>query len=122
MTNAGSDNVSVIRTSDNAVTATVAVGSSPFGVAIGVGAADQLDELAATIDGLSLDKQTENSLLTKLRSAEKSLDKGNTSATCSQLSDLLSQITDFASAGKLTDEQASELTADVSRIQAVLGC
>jgi YVTN family beta-propeller protein len=34
VTNAGSDNVSVIRTSDNTVVATVAVGDLPFGVAV----------------------------------------------------------------------------------------
>ncbi|MEO0228367.1 MAG: beta-propeller fold lactonase family protein [candidate division WOR-3 bacterium] len=33
VTNAGSDNVSVIRTSDNTVVATIPVGDCPFGVA-----------------------------------------------------------------------------------------
>jgi YVTN family beta-propeller protein len=125
VTNESSNSVSVIDVATQAVTATVGVGTSPSGVAVALVSADAgdlLQDLKTTIDDFSLDSRTENSLLTKVRSAEKSLDKGNTAATCSQLADLLDQITNFQSAGKLTAEEASELTKDVTRIRAVLGC
>jgi alpha-tubulin suppressor-like RCC1 family protein len=85
-------------------------------------AAQQLDALAATVDALFLDAPVGNSLTTKIASAQKSLDKDNIPAACSQLDDLLSQIADFESAGKLTADQAADLTADVTRIQGALGC
>ncbi|WP_285291897.1 hypothetical protein [Arthrobacter sp. ISL-28] len=39
-----------------------------------------------------------------------------------KLADFLGQVADFRTAGKLTDAQATELTADGTRIRAALGC
>jgi hypothetical protein len=86
------------------------------------GAVGQLQVLESRIEGLLLGAPEANSLLTKISSALKSLSKDNLGASCAQLDDLLAQIEDFESAGKLTGEEAAGLTADVTRIEAVIGC
>jgi Tol biopolymer transport system component len=87
-----------------------------------VGADGQLEDLEALIIAYPLKATVEASLLNKVTGAQDAVGVGKTGAACSKLADFLRQVTDFRKGGKLTAAQATELTADGTRIRAVLGC
>jgi hypothetical protein len=87
-----------------------------------VGAAGQLQDLKALIIAYPLNATVEASLLNKVTGAQDAVAAGKTGAACSKLADFLGQVADFRTARKLTATQATELTADGTRIRAVLGC
>jgi len=105
-------------------TATDAAGNQATGsfTVTVVGAAGQLEDLEALIVAYPLKPTVEASLLNKVTGAQDALAAGKTSAACSKLADFLNQVADFRSARKLTAAQATELTADATRIRTVLGC
>lgn len=85
------------------------------------GAGEQLSDLVASVRSLDIHKGTENSLLSKLRSAQDQLDANDQEDACEDLR----AFTNHARAQsdkKLTQEQASQLIEDADRIRSVLGC
>ncbi|MBT2514627.1 hypothetical protein [Arthrobacter sp. ISL-30] len=60
--------------------------------------------------------------MNKITGAQDAAAAGKTDAACSKLPDFLGQVADFRAAGKLTAAQATELSADGTRIRAALGC
>lgn len=105
-------------------TATDATGNQAAGsfTVTVVGAAGQQEDLQTLIIAYPLKATVESSLLNKITGAQDAAAAGKIDAACSKLADFLGQVADFRAAGKLTSEQATELTADGTRIRAVLGC
>ena len=87
-----------------------------------VGATGQLEDIEALIIAYPLTATVEASLLNKIAGAQDAVTAGKTAPACSKLADFLGQVADFRAARKLTAAQATELTADGTRIRAVLGC
>ena len=81
------------------------------------GAAQQIDELAAFVDGLG----PGNSLAAKVRAAGASLERGSVGATCNQLQALQNEV-DAQAGGSITAAQAAELTTRIGWIRTALGC
>ena len=80
-----------------------------------------LADLIDLIQGLGLPNGLETSLLAKLENAQKSLDKGNTRAACSQIAAFANEVA--AQDGKgLTSGQAEQLLAAAAEVRAALGC
>jgi Tol biopolymer transport system component len=85
------------------------------------GAGEQLSDLVASVRSLDIHDGIENSLLSKLRSAQDQLEANDQEGACEDLR----AFTNHARAQsdkKLTQEQASQLIEDADRIRAVLGC
>ena len=85
------------------------------------GAAEQLAELIALVQSLGLQSGTENSLIVKLRAAANALDRENMEAACGHLGAFLNEV-NAQKRKALTAAQAGLLTAEVTRIGAVLDC
>ena len=81
------------------------------------GAARQITELAAFVEGLG----PGSSLAAKVRAAAGSLERGNVDATCNQLQALQNEVNAQAG-GSLTPAQAAELTTRIGWIRTALGC
>ena len=81
------------------------------------GAAQQIAELAAFVEGLG----PGSSLAAKVRAAGASLERGNVGATCNQLQALQNEV-DAQAGGALTAAQAAELTTRIGWIRTALGC
>jgi hypothetical protein len=113
-----------IGTTTDDCTATDATGNQATGsfTVTVVGAAGQLEDLKALIIAYPLTATVEASLMNKVTGAQDAVAAGKTNAACNKLADFLRQVTDFRTARKLTAAQATELTADGTRIRAVLGC
>jgi hypothetical protein len=91
-------------------------GTGSFAVTVR-GAADQLGSLLSAVTGVG----PGSSLADKVSSALASAEAGRTAEACSTLAALLSQVA--AQTGKsLSPEVAAAITADATRIRAVLGC
>jgi hypothetical protein len=81
------------------------------------GAAEQLTDLATQVQGVGPGR----SLAAKIAAAQQSLARGDTAATCGQLTAFLNEVA--AQRGKrLPAVIADQLIADTQRIQAVIGC
>ena len=81
------------------------------------GAARQIEELAAFVEGLG----PGNSLAAKVRAAGASLEREGVGATCNQLQALQNEV-DAQAGGALTAAQAAELTTRIGWIRTALGC
>jgi hypothetical protein len=81
------------------------------------GAARQISELAAFVEGLG----PGSSLAAKVRAAAASLERGNVGATCNQLQALQDEVDDQTGVS-LTAAQAAELTTRIGWIRTALGC
>jgi hypothetical protein len=81
------------------------------------GAAQQIEELAAFVDGLG----PGSSLAAKVRAAGASLERGSVGATCNQLQALQNEV-DAQAGGSITAAQAAELTTRIGWIRTALGC
>jgi hypothetical protein len=85
------------------------------------GAAEQINGLIARVQSLGLQSGAANSLIVKLHAAASALDRGNTGAACGILGAFLNEM--HAQTGKkITADQAALITADATRIRAVVGC
>lgn len=81
------------------------------------GATEQLDDLAAAVQGI----HTGNSLSEKLANAKQDVVQGNTSAACGTLGAFVNEAS--AQRGKkIPAAQADQLIAGAQRVQAVIGC
>jgi hypothetical protein len=83
---------------------------------------DHLADLEILIEGLELHPATSRSLLTKVASAQKSVERGNSAAACGQLGGFLAQVAAYETAGMLTTEQAAELTSAATSAHNEPGC
>ncbi|WP_354147707.1 HYR domain-containing protein [Arthrobacter sp. 754] len=113
-----------IRATTVSCTATDAAGNQATGsfTITVIGAAGQLEDLKALIIAYPLKATVEASLLSKITGTQDAVAAGKTGSACSKLADFLGQVADFQAARRVTAAQATELTADGTRIRAVLGC
>jgi len=81
--------------------------------------ADAIERLIAKVRSLNLHKGTENSLIAKLESAIKSLDKGKDNAAVNKLGAFVNEV-EAQSGKKIGADDASDLIADVARIIAAI--
>jgi Ice-binding-like/HYR domain len=96
-----------------------AVGS--FTVTV-LGAAVQLSNLIATVDGFNLQPGVSNSFDAKLAAANDSaVQRPNTAAACNQLGAFINEA-QAQSGNMLTAQQANQLIAAAAQVQATLGC
>jgi DNA/RNA endonuclease G (NUC1) len=79
-----------------------------------------LQDIAAMIDGLSLNGGNANSLKAKLDAAIRQLDNGNVTPAKNQLQALLNEITAMQQSGRLSAPDAAALRAAVLRVLATL--
>jgi hypothetical protein len=85
------------------------------------GADEQLRDLRAAVGALPVPAALRSSLQAKLDDVGRALARHNANAACSALIDFVSQVN--AQAGKkLSTTAATALTADATRIAAVVGC
>lgn len=82
-------------------------------------AADAIDDLIDIIIGMGLHHGTENSLISKLESAKKSLEKGKPHVAVNKLNAFINKV-EAQRGKKLTEEQADLLVAYANRIISVL--
>jgi hypothetical protein len=84
-------------------------------------ASEQIADLIALVNGLSVPAVVKNALLVKLQAPQTALDAGTTTAVCGVLKAFINLA--MAQSGKqLTAAQADELIADAQRIRTALGC
>lgn len=74
------------------------------------------------IEGLNLDRGTENPLIRPLEAIKRNIANGNTADACASLSDFLTKVQDFEGNGKLTSDQAGEIRGQAQDIQERLDC
>lgn len=86
------------------------------------GARDQVVDLGALIRGLALSRDTKSNLTEFTDNALRDLDRNRASKACQDLSDLISKVNDLLHDRKLTTAQATQLTAEATRIRNVIGC
>lgn len=87
-----------------------------------LGAADQLSNLIATMDGFNLQPGVSNSLDAKLAAANDSaVQRPNTAAACNQLGAIINEA-QAESGNMLTAQQANQLIAAAAQVQATLSC
>jgi hypothetical protein len=85
------------------------------------GAATQVNELIATINGFHLPGNTSKSYISQLQMVQADLSTNNTAQACLDLTGFINHVK--AQSGKqLTVSQATQLIAAARQIQAVLGC
>jgi len=114
VTNAGSDNVSVIRTSDNTVVATVPVGLEPSGVAVTpTTEACSIEALLDHVNALSaagkLSRAEGHALSVKLEAALRLLERGKTKAAGNVIGAFLNQVGALVRSRRLSDADARPL-------------
>ena len=125
VTNEGSDNVSVIRTSDNTVVATVAVGSSPFGVAVtptteACTIEALLDHVEALVAAGKLSRAEGHALSVKLEAALRLLERGKTKAAGNVIGAFLNQVEALVRSRRLSDVDAGPLRDQASCVRTQL--
>ena len=86
------------------------------------GAAEQITDLTALVESLSLAPAMANSLLVKLRDAGALLSRGNEQGACGRLKDFIAEVSALAGKSQLPQYQADVLMQEASRIRAVLAC
>ena len=125
--NFNSDDVSVIRTSDNTVTATVGVGMSPVGVAVTPAISDPgtvLADLADVVEALEndgmLNQGQANSLLAQLDQVSRLLDRGGIQAALNTIDDFISHVEDLESEGVLSQAEADALVAEAEFLEGLI--
>ncbi len=112
VTNFFSDNVSVIRTSDNTVLATVAVGSQPFGVAVTATPAEActIEALVEHVNALSaagkLSQAEGHALSVKLEAARRLLEQGKPEAAGNVIGAFLNQVGALVQSRRLSETEA----------------
>ena len=85
------------------------------------GAATQVNELMATLNGLHLPGNTAKSFIGQLQAVQADISANNTAQACADLTGFINHVQ--AQSGKqLTASQANQLMTAAKRIQAVLGC
>ena len=114
VTNNGSDNVSVIRTSDNTVVATVAVGSNPQNVAVAPTTEActieaLLDHVEALVAAAKLSRAEGHTLSVKLEAALRLLERGKTKAAGNVIGAFLNQVDALVRSRRLSDADAGPL-------------
>lgn len=88
-----------------------------------VGVPGRLAQLQTVATNLELQPPAAgNGLLAKVANAQRSYERGNVAAACSQLTGLVGQVKDFEGAGKLTPEEAVDLRLSAIWTQLELGC
>lgn len=122
MANLVSDNVSVISTATNTVTATIPVGNSPFGIAFAtVAPQGPIDALIAQVEALfaggSLTQNQRDTLIAKLEEIRAKIAAGQTNAAINQLSAFLNQLSALVNNGTLTQAQAQSLIDGATALQ-----
>lgn len=95
-------------------------GTASFGVHV-KGADEQLVDLRALVDSMSVEATLNTRLLGQIDDTRKQLAAGRTNAVCGGLTDFVS-LAAKESGKRLTAEQADRLVADASRIRGVVGC
>ncbi len=95
-------------------------GTATFGVHV-KGPDEQLVDLRALVDSLSIDDTLKTRLLAQVDDTRKQLATDRTNAVCGGLADFISAVSK-ESGKRLTAEQADRLVADGTRIRGVLGC
>jgi hypothetical protein len=95
-------------------------GTATFGVHV-KGADEQLADLRARIDGMSMDATLKTRLVAQLDDTRKQLAASRPNAVCGGLADFAASVTK-ESGKRLTAEQAERLAADATRIRGVVGC
>jgi hypothetical protein len=99
----------------------------PQGPACDIGAyeyqttAQAAQTLLNSVQSMGLPQGTQQALSASLQAAVNSLNAGNTNAAINQLQAFLNQVSAFQGDGKLTAEQAAQLTAAVQQILQRLG-
>lgn len=120
------DNVLVLDTATNTVTATIPTGVAPAVVAFAPLVQNPISSLIAQVQALiaagSLTQHEGNKLINKLASAQTKLDNGQTGAACGQLSAFISQVNDLINNGSLTTGQGQALIDAANGISTSLGC
>jgi large repetitive protein len=98
------------------------IGSYEFGAMLPATSPDeQLQQLAALLDGMDIQRGTANALSNTLNAADSSLEQGNEFAACGQLNAFAMQVE--AQRGKhLTDHQAGQLMEGATEIRDSLDC
>lgn len=87
-----------------------------------LGAAAQLSNLIATVEGFNLQPGVSNSLDVKLAAAtDSAVQRPNTAAACNQLGAFIHEA-QAQSGNMLTAQQANQLIAAAAQVQATLGC
>jgi hypothetical protein len=86
------------------------------------GAAEQINDLIALVQGLNLKSATANSLIVKLQAAASALSKGNIKGACGNLKDFISLVNAQKDKKQLTAAQADLLICEATRIRSVLDC
>ena len=82
---------------------------------------EMIADLISLVQSFDLPGGAENSLVSKLENALKSLEKGNPEAACGQLGAFINQVS-APSGGSLTPEQAQKLIERAEDARTLLGC
>jgi hypothetical protein len=77
---------------------------------------EELDTLKAHVAATNLNKGNKNALTVKLDRAYRLLTEGDTEGGIKALNKFVTKVSNFKSAGKLTDEQAETLTAIAQKV------
>jgi parallel beta-helix repeat protein len=85
------------------------------------GAAEQISDLIALVEGLGLDAGLARTLTSSLRKALAAVNAGDTPAACGYLDDFILRV-EHQRGRKLTPAQADQLLAGATQVEAVLGC
>lgn len=122
-TGTGAGNVVVVRTSDNAIVGSTAVGSSPDGVAIAFvpSPSQQVVGLQDLVSSMDIASGVQVSLQVKLTSALTAIQGGKTRSACGSLQDFGSQV--MAQSGKkITTADAAQLNNGANQVRDGIGC
>ena len=82
---------------------------------------DEITDLKDGVAGTSLNKGNQNALTVKLDQAYKLVAKGDNAGALEVLDGFVTQVGEFTTAGKLTDEQAASLLATAQKIISNVG-
>lgn len=122
LTNSSSDLISVIDTSTNNLVDNITVGSMPMGIAFGPKLSTQdkikivINEIQGLIDSKILDKGQGNSIISKLESVIKHLDKSNYHQALNQLQSTLNEINNLINTGILPSDLGQNIISMLRNI------
>jgi len=121
-----SNNVSVIDTSTNTVTATISTGTAPETVAFPTRTQDPIGSLIAQVQavvaGGGLRQNQGDALINKLHNIQTKLENGQTGSACNQLGAFINQVNAFINNRSLTASQGEVLIDAANSIKVSIQC
>lgn len=128
VSNNNGQSVSVLDTTTNTVTATIAGGASPAFIAFQPAQSPQaqlaalISQVESLISAGGLTQNQGNTLINKLNQIGAKLDAAQTGAACNQLGAFANQVNAFVNNGSLTQAQGQALINAVNPLRTNLGC